>query len=213
MVLATRSDRVRLAESIASYDARPDEYTTRFARLDTSEYIDTFVKALPSSSLPRVLDLGCGSGRDTEALSRRGLQTIGLDISVPMLQRARQAEPVGTFVAGDALSLPIPPSSLDGVWAMASLVHLDTAQTLAALEEVARVLRPSGAAFISVPWGAESEWRPDGGTGRRWFRYFRSTAEVAELLEMAGLTVQWIEDRDGIAAGRWINALSMRPEH
>ena len=67
----------------------------------------------------RVVDVGCGSGAVSIALAQKvglGGQVLGIDISGPMLARARQTAPAGSridFVLADATVYPFDPNSLD----------------------------------------------------------------------------------------------------
>ncbi len=78
---------------------------------------------------------------------------VGLDIAVAFLRIARARYPALGYVLGDALHVPLASRSLDGVWAMASLLHLAPHEVGAALAEVRRVLRPGGAFYSSMQIG------------------------------------------------------------
>jgi SAM-dependent methyltransferase len=93
------------------------------------------------------LDLGCGLGLQCRALRERGYHVIGLDPAHGLL---RQARAEGTpSVAGSALTLPFPDGSLDFIYTVGVLHHLDgvAAQHQAGLE-VARVLKPGGVFIV-----------------------------------------------------------------
>ena len=99
---------------------------------------------LPDGSL--VADLACGTGDFCRELQKQGLRPIGFDLSFGMLAAARTSAPLAE---ADALSLPIPDSSLDGVtcgFALRNLVELD-----GFFAELARTVRPGGRiAFLEV---------------------------------------------------------------
>jgi demethylmenaquinone methyltransferase/2-methoxy-6-polyprenyl-1,4-benzoquinol methylase len=86
-----------------------------------------------------VLDIACGTGDLCRELHRSGLHPVGLDLSLGMLRAARTP---GPRVQGDALRLPLPDASVDGVtcgFALRNLVDLEPF-----FDEVARVVRPGG---------------------------------------------------------------------
>ena len=86
-----------------------------------------------------VLDLACGTGDLCRDLERAGHHPVGLDVSWGMLAAARTDAPL---LHGDALSLPVPTGSVDGVtcgFALRNFVSLPEF-----LAEVARALRPGG---------------------------------------------------------------------
>ena len=88
----------------------------------------------------RVLDLGCGLGRSTQALAGRypAAEVIAVDLSLPML-RAGCARPA---VCGDARRLPLPDACCDLVYSNLMLQWCD--DPLVAFDELRRVLRPRG---------------------------------------------------------------------
>jgi len=92
---------------------------------------------LPQGSL--VADLACGTGDFCRELQKQGLQAIGFDLSFGMLAAARTSAPLAE---ADALSLPVPDGSLDGItcgFALRNLVELGGFFT-----ELARTVRPGG---------------------------------------------------------------------
>lgn len=99
----------------------------------------------------RTLDLGCGSGRVTKALSDRGFDVTGVDISGAQLRAARPLLPEVPLVRSDVANLPFPSNSVQyAVFAYNGLDYLiPRASREAALREVRRVLRPSGVFLYS----------------------------------------------------------------
>lgn len=97
-----------------------------------------------------LLDISCGTGDVVRLASRRGLTAIGVDISEVIARRAQQnVQPKGAIGVSAAESLPFQDESFDFVTSIGSLEHyVDMAK---AVQEMARVLRRSGRAFILVP--------------------------------------------------------------
>lgn len=93
----------------------------------------------------RALDLACGAGRHSRLLSERWW-TAGLDLSAPLLARARAADPEGSYVRGDMRALPFVDHGFDLVVNLfTSFGYFDNdAQHLRVLAEVARVTRRGG---------------------------------------------------------------------
>jgi demethylmenaquinone methyltransferase / 2-methoxy-6-polyprenyl-1,4-benzoquinol methylase len=86
-----------------------------------------------------VLDLACGTGDFCRELQAHDLRPIGLDLSFGMLAAARTTAPLAQ---ADALTLPVPDASVDGVtcgFALRNLVALGPF-----FAELARVVRPGG---------------------------------------------------------------------
>lgn len=98
-----------------------------------------------------VLDLGCGTGRTTGVLGRMGFDVVGVDVSEPMVRRARSLYPDIEFEPGDARDLRFADESFDYV--LFSFNGLDYVQPegdrYVALREIWRVLKPGGTFVFS----------------------------------------------------------------
>ena len=97
------------------------------------------IRSLGLGSRSIVLDLACGTGDMCIDLERAGYRPVGVDLSFGMLANARTRAPL---LHGDALALPLPDDSIDGVtcgFALRNFVELEPM-----LRELARVLRPGG---------------------------------------------------------------------
>lgn len=102
-----------------------------------------------------VLEYGCGDGVNTVVLARRGARVKALDISPELIDVARERFAVNRidagnveFIVGSAHEVPLPDESVDVVFGMAILHHLDLEQSA---REVRRVLRPGGRAIFQEP--------------------------------------------------------------
>ena len=98
----------------------------------------------------KVIEVGCGTGRNTTWLAERAAEIIGLDFSAEMLARARVRvkDPRVRFIQHDARTTwPLPDASADVVIAMLILEHVKQLDTVFA--EAARVLAMGGQFFLS----------------------------------------------------------------
>lgn len=193
-----------LEESIATYDADPERFADQYEAIDVRRYVDWMCEHLPVGSA--IVDVGSGSGRDTATFQALGYETIGVEISEGMLDIARKLHPEALFRHGDARALPLNDDSMDGVWAMASLVHLGSTDVRRALCEFGRVLKPGGFVFVSLPTAAGASWRTEHGQ-RRWFPYLKAEI-VRALMEQAEFVIDGFEEAEGIHSGSWINVLA-----
>ena len=109
--------------------------------------------ALPDSAT-RILEVGCGEGRQLTAIGARypAAELVGLDLPDVELEEQWDAVP-SEMVQGSALSLPFADNAFDLVMAIEVLEHLPSPED--ALREIARVA--SELVVLSVPW--ESVWR------------------------------------------------------
>ncbi|GAA0439760.1 methyltransferase [Acrocarpospora corrugata] len=100
----------------------------------------------------RVLDVGCGNGQLTRLAARRAAGAHGIDLSEPMLRRARtNAEGIAnlTFEQGDAQIHPFPEAAFDIAVSRFGIMFF--ADPVAGFANIARALRPGGRiAFLSM---------------------------------------------------------------
>ncbi|MEI2765174.1 MAG: methyltransferase domain-containing protein [Dermatophilaceae bacterium] len=100
----------------------------------------------------RVLDLGCGTGALTEAMTRAvgpGGSVLGIDPSEPMCRHAARAVPGATFRVMGAEALDLPDRSVDVVVSALAVHHVADAARSTAFAEAARVLRPGGRLMVA----------------------------------------------------------------
>jgi len=179
--------------SLRSNAAAYNEFAHEFAQHSDEDrdwvapLIAAFRRVVPPGG--RVLDLGCANGREMVDLSSAGFSVVGVDIAVEALRIGRGRLPGAGFVTGDAARLPFQTGSFEGVWASASLLHLDPLQAAGAVAEIARVLSPGGGLYCSVQSGDARGFVP----GRSvkaplYYCYWRADA-WAELVTSAGLSV------------------------
>jgi ubiquinone/menaquinone biosynthesis C-methylase UbiE len=154
-------------------------------RAATLPHLEGFVRELARGA--RVLDLGTGPGFDLAQLTARGLTAIGLDFSMGML-RAGAAECPGVRIQGDARRLPLATAAFDGVWAIASMLHLSAADAGRAIAEAWRVLDRNGVLYVSVKAGSGTRTETDRYGLPRFFQYW-SDAELDTELTARGFRV------------------------
>ncbi len=114
-----------------------------------AEHVLRYLLAAQLASGRVVLDAGCGYGYGTAILAGAGAsRAIGIDISEEAIEAAR-AHGDAQFETGDVASLPFDDDSFDLVTCFEAIEHLVRRDE--ALDELARVLRPSGVLLISTP--------------------------------------------------------------
>jgi ubiquinone/menaquinone biosynthesis C-methylase UbiE len=193
-------------ETIETYDQIAAEYAARTFGLRLADQMARFVALLEPGA--RVLDVGCGHGRDVAWLAEQGFEAWGIDRSASQLLQG-VAHGVGApLIQADMACLPFRSGSFRGVWLCASLLHIPRAQVSDVLCELARVVRP-GVAFVAVKRGQGSEWVHDARGRRRYFVYYDAD-EIQRHVERAGFEVlECWETQD--LAGRdrpWIEMLA-----
>lgn len=192
-------------QTVATYETIADDYQQRRGAISawTLESCDRFMHCLAAPA--KILEVGCGPGRDALMLREAGYQVVGLDPTWAMLQFAKQAEVA--LVAGDARSLPIAAASMQGVWAQASLLHLPHLEFSLALSEIARVLQPHGVCYLSLKIGEGEQLQADG----RFFAYHQPEL-VAKALAGVGLRMleQWNVDDSRPNSPPWVKTIARK---
>lgn len=133
---------------------------------DVSQNIDALLAALGGAPGRRILDLGCGPGRDLCELLRRGHQAVGLDGCEAFVRMARERSGAPVYHQR-FLALSLPASSFDGVFANASLFHVPTQELPSVLRQLWACLVPGGVLLSSNPRGDNRE----GYSGARYGAY------------------------------------------
>ena len=155
----------------------------------------------------RILDLGCGSGRDSNYFIRRGYQVTALDGS-PTLARLA-SDYIGQEVICGRIEELAYEREYDGIWACASLVHMEKKYMPEMLGKVKRALKDDGILYVSLKYGS-GEGVKDG----RYFNYYDEAqlrTVIEELKDMAIIKLFKTEDvRKERNQEFWINALIKR---
>jgi SAM-dependent methyltransferase len=140
------------------YDKACEAYARKFLHeLDHKPFDRELLKefaALAGTERP-VLDLGSGPGHTTAYLTVLGVRAAGVDLSPGMVETARGLFPESRFQVGDFFALDCEPSSIAGILAFYSIVHLHGEQLVPAFAEWHRVLEEGGILLLSFHVGSE----------------------------------------------------------
>lgn len=198
-----------------TYDAIAEDYANDHSN-DTwdDDYIDLFLSLLTPGA--NVLDLGCGPGVEMKRLRTRGMHVHGLDISGKILAIARRLNPDSAFTQADMRTMPFENGSFDGVFAKASLLHIDKKDIALTLNEVRRILVPGGIVHIAVK--KKLPGQIDGYVTEhdydlpytRFFSYW-TLKNLTAVLTAAGFTIEhWIETSSDNWSFTWIKVIARR---
>jgi SAM-dependent methyltransferase len=156
----------RVASTLAHYGERAEQFREGTWLHDVSQNLDALCEPIAAGGVHapfRVLDFGCGPGRDLIALRQRGHAPTGLDGCGRFCVMAREAS--GCPVLHQSfLELALPERGYDGVFANASLFHVPLEALPRVLRQLRAALIPGGVLFASNPRGDGAE----GWSGARW---------------------------------------------
>src|SRR4026209_860395 len=147
------------------YDAVSHDYAEKFKdEMDDKPFdrdcLDRLAREV--GNLGPICDIGCGPGQIACYLQRRGVDTLGVDLSAGRVAEAQRLNPEIHFHQGNMLSLPDADNSWGGIAAFYCIIHIPREQIVAALIEMKRVLRPGGVLLVTFHIGQEvkhlEEW-------------------------------------------------------
>ena len=190
-----------MTNSIDYYNENAETFFAATASVDMELVYQRFLHLLPPAG--RLLDVGCGSGRDAKAFAQKGFSVDAFDASPELAKLAaaftEQHVEVMSFTDFDRHHL------YDGIWACASLLHVPEADLPQVLQRLWRGLKPDGVLYISFKHGTGE--REHGG------RVFTDATEPkleswVQALEGLASTDIWLTaDQRPDRAEEWVNGL------
>ena len=192
--------------TVRFYDDHADEYVRSTVGVDMQLLYEPFLSRIPQGG--RILDAGCGSGRDSKAFLDRGYSVMSIDASQKMV--AATTAITGQQALQLAFQDVIFAEDFDGIWACASLLHVPLAELADVFRRLAWALRPSGIFYTSFKDG-HGECQRDG-------RLFTDMDEpsiselVAGIVELELFRLWHTDDLRPGRLDRWLNMLLRKVE-
>ncbi len=144
------------AITIGHYDRKAEAYRNGTRDHDVSQNYAAFLEAIEGEPPFRIVDLGCGPGRDLRYFKSLGHDAVGVDGSRELAAMARRFSGC-EVLHQDFLALDLPENRFDGVFANASLFHVPSQELPRVLLELHGALKPDGVLFCSNPRGNNEE--------------------------------------------------------
>ena len=138
-------------DSIAYYDRNAERFAMDTGGVDMSALHHRFLRHVPVGG--RLLDAGCGVGRDALAFAEQGFSVVAFDASSEMVRLARERTAGRAEVRQMRFEDVAWREEFDGVWACASLLHVPAAELPSVTRRLAAVLRPGGTLYMSFKHG------------------------------------------------------------
>ena len=172
---------------------------------DMSEIMREFLNYLEEGDT--ILDMGCGSGRDSLTLYELGYDVTPLDASAEMCKLAE------IHTGLDVLQMTFEQMDFDdvfdGIWACASLLHTPKKELSGILTKIARALNDKGILYMSFKLGDFEGFR-----GERYFSDFTADSISQLLRENGRFDILKLWETDDIRSGhsdvRWLNVLAKK---
>jgi 2-polyprenyl-3-methyl-5-hydroxy-6-metoxy-1,4-benzoquinol methylase len=191
--------------SVEFYEQNAEDFFRGSVDADMAHGWRTFAALLKPGA--RVLDAGCGSGRDALALSRMGFEVTAMEASPRLAELARRHTGLPVHVLTfDQVAWR---EAFDGVWACASLLHVPRADLPAAMRRLRDALVPGGVWWMSFKYGTAERQ-----VGGRHFTDLDEAGAQALLQAVGGLTVISMEVTQDVRSDRvgerWVTVLCRR---
>ena len=143
-------------KTLEHYSQRAEEFWAGTRDHDVQQNIAALLRHMQGTAPLRILDFGCGPGRDLKAMAALGHQPVGLEGSAPLASMAREHSGCDVWEQ-DFLALELPAEHFDGIFANASLFHVPSQQLPRVLLQLHGTLKPQGVLFTSIPRGDNQE--------------------------------------------------------
>lgn len=185
--------------SVEAYSNNPAGYEESY-RHHRLELPQRFSATLPRNS--RVLDLGCGPGRDLDIFAADGHIATGLDLNTHFVEMASRRHNVLHADMRELTQL-FSVSTFDGIWAQASLVHLSNDDARRVIANCFDLLQSNGIFFTCVPTEGTNGWKTEA-DGARWYTVWPETSFVTAIEDAGFLIIDYTQ-------GPYIEVWARRP--
>ena len=171
--------------TLEEYSRHAEDFWKGTRDHDVSQNVAALLQYIESSPPFRILDFGCGPGRDLKVFAELGHIAVGLEGAPAFAAMARAYSGCEVWQQ-DFLKLDLPHDYFDGVFANAALFHVPSQELPRVLLELHAALKPGGVLFCSNPRGHNEE----GWAGGRYGAYhdietWRRYASGAGFVELA----------------------------
>lgn len=191
-----------MENTIDYYNKNAKKFIDGTVSVDFKYIQDIFLKLLPEHA--KILDFGCGSGRDTKYFLEQGFMVDAMDGSLELCKAAREYTGINVkHMLFQDLNVK---EFYDGIWACASILHVKKTELPDIIRKMSLATKENGIIYVSFKYGNYE--------GERNGRYFTDMTELSMkkiLADFPKLKVekQWITSdvRDRRGDERWLNMI------
>lgn len=197
-----RNETIKSTTTLDYYNKNAKKFISGTISVDFGTIQNRFLDKLHPGA--KILDYGCGSGRDTKYFLEQGCKVTAIDGSQKLCKLA--SEYTGIQVKHMLFQDLDEKEAYDGIWACSSILHVPANELQDIIKKMANALRAHGIIYTSFKYGTFE--------GERNGRYFTDMTEetFAKLIQdMAELEIeeQWITSdvRPGRGEEKWLNLI------
>ena len=183
------------------YNNNAQEFVNSTFMVDMQSLYQPFLNLLPDFG--RILDLGCGSGRDALAFKNMGYKIEAIDYSAVLVKQASDLTGIEvrlqSFYDLDEID------TYNGIWACASLLHCERHRLVDVLQRIIQSLKANGVIYMSFKYGDQDREKD----GREFTDLNEQQAgELLDHFNQVSLAKQWISiDKRPDRTEQWLNLL------
>lgn len=193
------------------YNDKADDFIKRTVDLDMTYLYDRFLKYVGDGE--RILDIGCGSGRDSRYFMSQGYDVYAHDGSEAMVRQARSfigdRAVMSLFHEFDPVALYGKPLAFDAMWACASLLHVPENELTQVVDGYLEFLQETGVFFMSFKENEENFTKDE-----RSFTCFTEERLIEWLDELAHVEVlevfHTLSVKEHAPDEKWISAIARK---
>ena len=195
-------------QTLALFDKFAEQYADLTFQNILQYELNNFISLLPKNA--KILDVGCGSGKDVQYFMDYGFQAVGIDASENMIKEAKKKVADGDFKIMNLLSLDFPKESFDAAWVLDTVSFIDKVDMPKFLSSIYDVLKSNAVIFISARQGVgetEVEYEKLGNSKINIAFFYQE--EMEELLGKNGFEILNLFTQDG-EEFTWINVYARK---
>lgn len=192
---------LNMSQTLQYYDHHADLFFQNTYQVNMESLYTVFTRYLPKHA--KILDLGCGSGRDTLAFLQKGYLVEAIDYSKVLVEKATQL--TGLSIRFESFYDLSEYESYDGVWACASLLHCEREKLPNVVQRILNALKVNGICYMSFKYGNQEREKE----GRNFTDLDEVLAnELFKLFDNIILLQQWITvDKRPSHTDEWLNVI------
>ena len=198
---------MKIDKTINYYNENAETFYQNTVDIDLEPFYEKFLRYIPDKG--RILDVGCGSGRDSLYFINNGYDVTSIDASEEMVKLS------SALTGQSTIHLRIEDidyqNKFNGIWACASLLHIEKILTEKVLISLGNALKKNGVLYASYKYGTNTSILE----GRYYNNFDESSfGAVIGNIEKLGIVNQWTTDdlRPSRENEKWLNVLLEKNE-